>query len=122
MAPIDHKYARGIRIELKAMREAYEHDKARLEALLAEAERNCHHGEHRFGPTEYVPIHHEGFRDEGDLPGTMGIDWRGPSYVPSWDDPRWRRVCQDCGREEFTAYSVEHTQKKREPVWTKKGE
>ncbi len=53
----------------------------------------------------YVPIYHEGHECPGDPPGTMGVDWRGPVYVPPHTEDRWRRYCDRCGKEEYTTHA-----------------
>lgn len=38
----------------------------------------------------------------GDVPGTMGVDYRGPVYVPEKTVDKWTRNCSKCGKEETT--------------------
>ncbi len=57
---------------------------------------------HRWDQVKYTPEIHEGYRDPGDPPGTMGVDWRGPMWVPRQETPRWTRICLDCGKKEVT--------------------
>lgn len=47
-------------------------------------------------------IRHEGYTIPGDPPGTMGIDWRGPTYVEPKTEKRWKRNCRICGEVEYT--------------------
>lgn len=72
---------------------------------VAEMERKCAHD---FGPTEYDPVHHEGYHDPGDPPGTMGVDRRLPFDVPPRTDKRWRRECRICGKIEYTTKTDKH--------------
>lgn len=43
-----------------------------------------------------------GYEIPGDHPGTMGIDWRNPVYVPSETKVWYERTCQICGKIETT--------------------
>lgn len=63
----------------------------------------------------YMPIRTKGYRDPGDVPGTMGVDFRGPSYVPATETARWVRVCTVCGLVESTT-QVEKVELKK-PRW-----
>lgn len=47
-------------------------------------------------------IYVEGFTDPGDRPGTMGIDFRGPCYIPPKHTKRWMRKCTTCGMSQYT--------------------
>lgn len=71
-----------------------------LKNRLAATERDC---AHNWSKPVYNPIVQEAYTDPGDPPGTMGIDWRGPCYVPRKETKRWTRTCSKCGK-------VEHTQ------------
>lgn len=46
-----------------------------------------------------------GYTVPGDPPGTMGIDWRGPTYVDSKTEYRWKRICNACGEVEYTSHT-----------------
>lgn len=70
---------------------------------------------HDYTPPTYEPIHHEGYTFPGDPPGTMGVDWRGPVYVPSSTEKRWRRECKLCGKVEYTTRIKE--EKTEVPDW-----
>lgn len=70
---------------------------------LAHVERTC---AHKWGETQPDHIYREGYMDPGDPPGTMGIDWRGPVYVPSKTTYRWKRVCFLCGKTEHTSQTT----------------
>lgn len=69
------------------------------EEALTRIDKECRH---LWGETVSDPIHHEGYTLQGDPPGTMGIDWRGPCYIPATTKARWKRVCQKCGKVEYT--------------------
>ena len=60
---------------------------------------NCNH---RWGETVADHIYRDSYTIPGDPPGTMGIDWRGPCYVPAKTTHRWKRTCLNCGKEEYT--------------------
>lgn len=53
-------------------------------------------------------IYHEGYNDQGDPEGTMGVDRRLPCYIPARTDKRWKRVCSECGKIEYTSRVNEH--------------
>jgi hypothetical protein len=72
---------------------------AGLESRLASYVRSCRH---EWEPIRYVPRIREGYQSEGDPPGTMGVDWRGPMWIPREETPRWVRKCSKCGHEQFT--------------------
>jgi hypothetical protein len=65
-----------------------------LREQLNAARRACRHS---WGEVKYVPEYHEGYTIPGDPPGTMGVDWRGPFYVPATTTRRWERTCAACG-------------------------
>lgn len=76
-------------------------------AKLARLKQSCNH---KWGDIKYIPEHREGYTIPGDAPGTMGIDWRGPTYVPSSTTKKWSRTCTVCGYCETT------TQTKKQPI------
>lgn len=69
------------------------------ELNLELAERSC---QHKWGDPERADIYEAGYEIPGDPPGTMGVDWRGPTYVPTKTTKRWKRTCTTCGKVEFT--------------------
>ena len=66
---------------------------------LTALERQC---QHDWSPAVDASIYHKAYRIEGDKPGTMGVDWRGPMDVPASTERRWSRRCRKCGKVEFT--------------------
>ena len=58
-----------------------------------------------------------GYRSEGDAPGTMGIDWRGPSYNQPERVNQWERECEVCGKKQTTTRTEEVLQKTYKPKW-----
>lgn len=48
-------------------------------------------------------IYHPGGMSPGDPPGTMGVDWRGPTYYNARTEERWKRICKNCGKVESTS-------------------
>jgi hypothetical protein len=70
--------------------------------------------QHKF-EEKYDPIRTESYTIPGDPPGTMGIDWRGPLYVPAKTEDRWKRYCPKCGLEEYTTATKEIVRKV--PKW-----
>jgi len=60
-------------------------------------------------------IHHKGYTSPGDTPGTMGIDFRGACYIEPSNEKRWKRICQKCGKVEYTKRIEEI--KTEKPKW-----
>ena len=89
------------RRQLEEAKRRLEQQQRELEAI----ERACQHN------WEVVnkPIYDEGYTCPGDPPGTMGVDWRGPTYVPPETTPRWIRTCRKCGKVEHTLASKKET-------------
>jgi hypothetical protein len=78
------------------------------EAALQDLQRRC---PHNWGKVEYTPEIHEGYQDPGDPPGTMGVDWRGPMWVPRQEIPIWSRKCSECGLVQETMRTRDETKK-----------
>lgn len=57
---------------------------------------------HQFGETIPAHIYTPAYTIAGDPPGTMGVDRRGPCYVEAKTEKRWKRICDLCGKEEYT--------------------
>ncbi len=85
--------------ELKAESERADTERYRLESQLSECERHC---PHQFGAAVYDPIITRGYTSPGDPPGTMGVDWRGPTSISGSKKDRWKRTCATCGKIEYT--------------------
>lgn len=88
--------------------EKFQSEKAELENRLAvvskevdRIRRNCKHE----WEVKYTPEHHEGYRIQGDPPGTMGVDRQLPFDVPSKTIRKWTRHCRLCGLEEITTFT-----------------
>jgi len=85
---------------------------------LAEAERNlkvsrkeCRHvWDDPKG--KYTPDVREAYTTPGDLPGTMGVDFRGPCHVPRQETPKWTRTCTVCGHQAVTTQAKESVTKR----------
>lgn len=74
----------------------------RLESLKAKLfgrERSCGHV---WEQIKYDPINYPAHTSPGDPPGTMGVDWRGPTFIPASTTKQWSRTCQKCGKVETT--------------------
>jgi hypothetical protein len=72
---------------------------ARKKASIINVQNNCSHS---WGSVIDASIYTPGYTIPGDPPGTMGIDWRGPVYVDSKTEHRWKRICKNCNKEEVT--------------------
>jgi len=72
---------------------------AEADGALAHVVQTC---QHQYGQPVYDPIHHKAYTIPGDPPGTMGVDWRGPCYVPAETIRRWKKVCTLCGDTRYT--------------------
>ncbi len=80
--------------------EDWERKLAAIKAKLAGIQRECHH---KWSDPIDTAIVTEGYTDPGDAPGTMGIDFRGPCYIPGTREQQWTRVCSVCGKTEATS-------------------
>lgn len=85
----------------------------RAQAELQRYEASCNH---QWSETVYDPIYHKAYTIPGDPPGTMGVDWRGPCYVPAETIDRWKRECKRCGLVEYTEGETQ-TVTKKVPKW-----
>jgi hypothetical protein len=65
--------------------------------------------------TNYDPVYTPAYTIPGDKPGTMGIDWQGPVYVPAKTQERWKRECEKCGLVEYTTETEDII--KKIPKW-----
>lgn len=81
------------------------HELKCAEGALQRLEETC---VHQWGPVEAAHVYHEARTIPGDPPGTMGVDWRGPCYVPASTDMRWKRTCRECGKVEYTSQTTQH--------------
>lgn len=96
--------------EVERRRRELEQSLRKMEA----ADRQCGH---EWGPTVDASVYHPGYTFPGDAPGTMGVDRRGPVHIPSRTEKRWKRVCNKCGKEEFTTRAKENQVVTAMPVW-----
>ena len=93
-------------LDLRAELASRRQELTQLEKALQTAEQHC---QHNWTPSQYTPIEHKSYTIPGDAPGTMGIDWQGPTYVPARTENQWSRTCLNCGRTETTKTTVEQT-------------
>lgn len=94
------------RSNARDLRSKLQDEKNRVQSMenqLREFERDCHHS---WDDVRYVPIHTPGYQLPGDAPGTMGIDWRGPTWISATTKKRWSRECSLCGFVQFTEITV----------------
>lgn len=71
----------------------------RLKAELSRTEANC---KHVWSTPISDDIYEKAYTIEGDAPGTMGVDWRGPVHVSAKTTKRWKRFCLECGKVQHT--------------------
>lgn len=93
-------------------------DKEHKDALeqLKQYELSCPHNfSANYFDIIYDPIYTKGYTYPGDPPGTMGVDWRGPVYVPPTTTKRWRRTCRECGFVQYTTQIKKTVEE--EPEW-----
>lgn len=70
-----------------------------LQSLLKQIQDKC---KHEWTDPISDDLVVKAYTDPGDTPGTMGVDFRGPCYVPESRTKRWRRYCPLCDKTEFT--------------------
>ena len=80
-------------------------DLVSAEQELAHRVSTCHHG---WSKPEAAHIYRKGYQVDGDPPGTMGIDWRGPFWVEAKTTKRWKRTCEHCGEIQYTSDTTKH--------------
>jgi hypothetical protein len=102
--------------ELRAAVASLEMQLERARERLAQYERLCPHD---WAESVYEPIVREAHTIPGDPPGTMGVDWRGPTSVPRREEPRWRRTCKRCGLVQETRHVKDEV--KKVPVFHDQG-
>jgi hypothetical protein len=73
--------------------------------------------QHKFGETIPDHIVYPGYYSPGDPPGTMGVDRQLPCYVSESVKKRWKRICDICGKIEYTQSVRKETQIKEFPEW-----
>ena len=97
-----------LRNEVEAKERAFSETKKRLDDIV----KSC---QHKFGETIPDPIVTPGYFFPGDPPGTCGVDRRPSMYVQERIKPRWKRICDYCGKVEYTEKTREEI--KKFPVW-----
>ena len=84
---------------------------AQLKQDLATAERELAYKvsicNHDWSKPEADHIYEKGYRIDGDPVGTMGIDWRGPTYVDAKTTKRWKRTCRHCDEVQYTSNTTQ---------------
>jgi hypothetical protein len=78
-----------------------------LDAVKQDIHRMQAQCDHNWSDPVYDPIVTGGYTSPGDPIGTMGVDWRGPRYVPRSEPPRWTRACSKCRKMEVTCATTE---------------
>ncbi len=91
-----------MKTEIKKLREKVEKAKEEYDSAKQSLDNVVNSCSHQFGPTIPDHIYHPAYTIPGDPPGTMGVDRRGPCYVDAKTEKRWKRICDICGKEEYT--------------------
>lgn len=73
---------------------------------------------HKWSEARYTPTHYPAYEFPGDEPGTMGVDWRGPVYIPASTTEEWTRECQRCGLVQTTQRVEKEITINRKPQWS----
>lgn len=97
-----------LKAELRTHEEASHKKIAEIETI----QRNC---THNWSKPEYTPEHTKAYTIPGDRPGTMGVDWRGPTHVPAQTTKKWTRTCLYCDKKEVTTETNKTTIEIEEP-------
>ena len=79
-----------------------------MKRVLEDKQRTCSHD---WTVPRYTPIVREAYQSPGDAPGTMGVDWRGPVFVPRQEFPMWTRGCKKCNKHEATSQTIDDIRK-----------
>ena len=94
--------AQRIIADLRIANQNLERAKSSVADLTSQLDRIWKHCQHHWGEIKKVEERQPGYTIPGDPPGTMGVDWRGPTYVESKTDVWYERECQNCGKVETT--------------------
>ncbi len=86
-----------------------------LEGRLRRIEENCNGGRHNWGEVKNESYYEAGYTIPGDEPGTMGSDFRGPTYVSGGTRPKYTRTCKNCGKVQTTTREEEVKTVRKEP-------
>ena len=97
--------------EIRRMESQIQSEESSLDRKRAELKRIRDYCQHNWGETVADHLYTEGYTIPGDKPGTMGSDFRGPTYVSSKTEYRWKRVCKKCGKIEHTTQTEDHVTK-----------
>jgi hypothetical protein len=85
--------------KLRGQVELLKQQLASAEKMLSCEIKACNH---TWNSSQADHIRTPAYQIPGDPPGTMGIDWRGPTYVNAKIDKRWKRTCVICGTVQYT--------------------
>ena len=94
--------------ELRASIQVLERDLEQARTSLKQLVATCRH---EWSEAKYDPTVRPAHTIPGDKPGTMGVDFRGPTFVPEEVTPRWTRTCRVCGHVEATQRVKEEVKK-----------
>ena len=97
----DHNDAARLRRELEQAEADLKSKRHQLEVI----ENTCRH---EWGPTKYESVVTMPAHEEGDAPGTMGVDYIRRHWVPEQRRDEWTRTCKKCGKKERTSETEEH--------------
>lgn len=79
--------------DLIKQREELAHKLNGLSGQIASTQSTC---KHDWSATVYIPQYQPAYTIPCDPPGTMGVDWRGPTHVEAKTTKRWQRTCTKC--------------------------
>ena len=99
-----------LRNDVEMKKESFTEAKKRLDSIVEACQ-------HEFGETIPDHIYHPAYTSPGDPPGTMGVDWRGPCHVNATTEKQWKRICDICGKVEYTQRIKKEVRVKELPEW-----
>jgi len=88
-------------------------DKLQKQLKIKESELNSivQYCVHKWSEPMPDHIYHEAYTTKGDAPGTMGVDFQGPTFIPAETIHQWKRICSVCGKVEHTRGTKSHVTK-----------
>lgn len=94
--------------DIKICRENLAHAEEQVRLLKKELGYIVQTCRHQWSEPVADHIYEKGYEIQGDPPGTMGVDWRGPTWVGAKTTNRWKRTCNVCGEVQYTNATDQH--------------